>query len=80
LKRLALIALLGSLVGAPLHAQEKAGKIGWTAVFGTIITYEVWALHTHHQTLSETVQHSKWGKIGVGVGLGGFTVHLFIVK
>lgn len=76
----ALIVLLA--FATPAHAQEnhKAAKIGWTIVLSSVAAYELWAIKSHHETLSQGVNRSKGLKIGVGVGLGFVAVHLYVGK
>ena len=68
----------------PVFADEVApkpkqitGRIGWVMALGAVGGFELWAVKTRHETMSQGVQHSRGMKLAVGVGLGALSVHLF---
>jgi len=69
----------------PVYADEtspapkfKTGpKIGWALVLGAVGSYELWAVTTHHETMSQGVQRSRKLGLAVGVGLGALSFHLY---
>ena len=79
------VAILLLTLAAPAIAKDdpyspttNTGRVGWALVLGTAATYEVWAVSTKHQTLSQSVQHGpKWFKVSLGVGLGALAFHMF---
>ena len=77
-----LVALLLVLtLCTPLHAQGHPGRVTWGVVLGSVATYEIWAVSTHHETMSQSVQHGpRWFKVSVAVGLGALSVHVFLEK
>lgn len=51
----------------------------WGLLFLAALLYEVWAIWTHHRTLSQTVQHGpRWFKWLIGAGLVTLILHLFL--
>ncbi len=75
--------LLALLISTICFAEDKkpiprSVKVGWTIVLSSVAVYEVWAVKTKHETLSQGVQHSKAMKVIVGVGLSGVAVHFYL--
>ncbi|HXU04412.1 MAG TPA: hypothetical protein VN903_25800, partial [Polyangia bacterium] len=67
----AVLLLLCLLVAVPCAAQPShPGRWAWAGVLGGVAAYELWAVQTHHETMSQEVQHSKGLSIAVGIGLG----------
>lgn len=76
-----MLLLLALAVPAQAQDSHKAAKIGWTIVLGSVASYELWAIKSKHETLSQGVQRGGKGfKIGLGIGLGVVAVHLYVGK
>jgi len=86
MKRWLIIACMVAMTAVPnVYADEtspapkfKMGpKIGWALVLGAVGSYELWAVTTHHETMSQGVQRSRKLGLAVGVGLGALSFHLY---
>jgi hypothetical protein len=56
---------------------DHAGTLMWLLVIGAVILYEIIALATHHQTMSQAVQHGpRWLTWLVVGALGWLIWHL----
>ena len=74
-----LIPLFVLTLWTPVRAQDHPGRLAWAAVLGSVATYELWATATHHETMSQAVQHGpRWVKVSVGVGLVALSLHLYV--
>jgi hypothetical protein len=61
----------------PLPDPQLPGYWLWGAIFLAVAIFELWAIWTHHRTLSQTVQHGPaWFRWALGLGLIALVVHL----
>ena len=63
----------------PAPNPQLAGYWMWGLIFLAVAIFEVWAVLTHHRTLSQTVQHGpRWFRWAMGLGLLGLLAHFFL--
>lgn len=63
----------------PLPSQQTTGYVMWGLIFLAVAIFEVWAIWTHHRTLSQTVQHGPaWFRWAIGVGFLALLGHFFL--
>lgn len=77
----ALVLLLSLTVPSVAHAEDGKrvnGKLGWAIALTAVGSYELWAVATKHETMTQSVQRSKGMRIGVAIGLGALSFHLFV--
>ncbi len=62
-----------------LPSHPTLGYWFWGILFLAVAVYELWAVITHHPTLSQTVQRGpRWFKWALGVGFIALLGHLFL--
>jgi hypothetical protein len=84
MRRIAAVTLGMALLAAPAWAGEepsqprgtKPAKIAWATVLGSVAAYEVWAIKSHNETMSQATQRHTGTRIAVMVGLSALSVHL----
>ena len=64
---------------APSARHSSSALVAWGVVLLLVAGYELWAVRTGHDTLSQGVRNGpRWFRISVGVGLAALVGHLFV--
>lgn len=55
----------------------RAAEIAWIVLIVAVLIFEGWAIRTHHNTLSQAVQHKKlWFRWLAEIGVAVLGLHL----